>query len=161
MQFSSFKQVPHFKIKLTFKVELFSCLVQNSIGRVEAATLKYDCNMAKQSAIIHLQLTKRIRTFDQILFFFKSACNMRHFFQFRTFSKMFLSRFTSNYIPDNLNLQRKQKKVPALKGRKNGVAMHFYSCNLHFKCNLIVSGSGRNSPIRNHKKMFQVSLETF
>ena len=43
-----------FNLKRALKVELFSCLVQNSIGRVEAATLKYDCNMAEQSAIIYL-----------------------------------------------------------------------------------------------------------
>ena len=63
-------------LKRAFKVELFSCLVQNSIGwvenllsTVEGTTLNYDCNMAKQSAMIYLYLTKRIGTFDLILFF--------------------------------------------------------------------------------------------
>ena len=41
-------------LKRVSKVELFLCLVQNLIGRVEAAALKYDCNMAKQSAVIYL-----------------------------------------------------------------------------------------------------------
>ena len=47
-------------LKRAFKAELFSCLIQNSIRRVEnlltadETTLNYDCNMAKQSAIIYL-----------------------------------------------------------------------------------------------------------
>ena len=44
-------------------------MVQNLIGRVEAATLKYDCNMAKQSAIIYLQLTKELGLLKKYFFF--------------------------------------------------------------------------------------------
>ena len=48
-------------LKRAFKVELFSCLIQNSIGRVEnflltieRTTLNYDCNMDKRSSMIYL-----------------------------------------------------------------------------------------------------------
>ena len=48
-------------LKCAFKVDLFSCLVENSIGRVEnllltaeGTTLNYNCNMAEQSAMIYL-----------------------------------------------------------------------------------------------------------
>ena len=48
-------------LKRAFKVALFSCLVQNSIKRVESQlltvegkVLNYNCNMAKQTAVIFL-----------------------------------------------------------------------------------------------------------
>ena len=63
-------------LKRAFKVVVFSCLVQNSISRVEnllstieGITLNYHCNMAKQAAVIYLYFKIRIGTFEQILIF--------------------------------------------------------------------------------------------
>jgi len=60
-------------LKRTFKAKPLSHLVQNSIQQaenppstVEGTTLNYNRNMAKQTPIIHLQLKKRIGTFEQI-----------------------------------------------------------------------------------------------
>ena len=81
------------------------CLVQNSIGWVAAATLKYDRNMDKQRTIIYLYLTTRIGTFDRILFIFRAVALCAIFFSFgrlatcveRTELQSILTKFNENF----------------------------------------------------------------
>ena len=59
-------------LKRALKVALFSCSKLDLTGRksafitVEGTTLNYNCNMAKQTAVIFLWLKKRITIFNQV-----------------------------------------------------------------------------------------------